>query len=246
MKKIIIPTLCFHSVRHERHGDAFAVTPNKFSEIIEFISDKFGTWDMNDIDESIVKNNFAPNNKVLVTFDDGYKDNYQIVLPILKKYHVKAVFFLLPTCLGKNNLWNTRSEVVINHMNLREAKLIADEGHSIGSHGMTHHRLTKFSDKIVTKELVESKKILERMINVNIDCYAYPYGATDARIAKLAKKIYKYSFGVDNSPVDWTKSNFAEIRREFVWPTNTIEQINELVTNFGIYNNNPNNIVVSS
>ena len=246
MKRIVVPTLCFHSVRNNLDGDSFAVTPEKFTEIMKFVSEKFGTWDMNELHLLIAEKKFISENKVLITFDDGYKDNYDIALPILRRFGVKAVFFLLPPFFGKNNLWNPRSEVIIDHLSVDEARLIANEGHTIGSHGMTHQRLTKFSDSIIESALRESKSQLESLFGSTVSCYAYPYGATDSRVNKIAKKIYTYSFGVDNTPEDWNELDLSQIRREFVWPTNTTKQIEKLVTNFGSYDNNPNNILISS
>ncbi|RIJ47609.1 polysaccharide deacetylase family protein [Maribellus luteus] len=62
---------------------------------------------------------------VLITFDDGYKDNYDIALPILEKYKAAAVFFITTNFIGSNNwLWHdkVRYLVVKGKMNANEAE----------------------------------------------------------------------------------------------------------------------------
>jgi len=112
-------------------------------------------------------------------------------------------------------------------------------GHTIGSHGLTHHRLTKFDENQVKIELVESRKMLEDLFQVDINCLAYPYGAANPKITQLASSIYRYSFaGNDGSP-DWKASGFSQIRREYLWPHSSLQDIEKLIVGFGTYNNSP-------
>jgi len=234
-KELNIPTFIFHSVRNNAVKDIFTISPDHFSEMMAYISNTFGTVDMQ------TKNAIElSHNEILVTFDDGYRDNYEFVLPILDKYGIKGIFFILPRYIGKNNLWNTRAEVVLPHMGKSEIFDLIASGHTIGSHGLTHHRLTKFDDlNYVHVEMLESRHMLEDMFGVEITCFAYPYGDSNKRISKISNQVYQYSFSGNNAPIGWQTSKFTQIRREYIWPFNTNREVHDLVINFGTYDNNP-------
>jgi len=194
---------------------------------------------MKKLNQQIKAGTLLEDESVLITFDDGYRDNYEVVLPILERNKIKGLFFLLPKYLGKQNLWNTRAEVLLDHLTTEQARTLLDYGHTIGSHGLTHHRLTKFDDEQIRVELIESKILLEDMLQVAINCFAYPYGGTNQQVISLARQIYNYSFATDQAPVNWSDSDFAQIRREFVWPKSSVIDIEDLVVHFGTYDNNP-------
>lgn len=235
-EQCVIPTLVFHSVREHSDRDLFTITPHHFSDVLSFITERFGTIDIQAVrDGTFIKN--SP--QVLITFDDGYKDTYEVVLPILEQHGVHALFFLLPKYMGQNNLWNTRANVILDHLNFTQVKELLQTGQSIGSHGLTHHKLTKFDDEAVVVELRESRRLLENIFSVSVDCFAYPYGVSDERIQRLAGGFYRYGFATDQAPADWHASQYMEIRREFVWPHHTLTDIEKLVVRFGTYDNNP-------
>jgi len=73
-ESLIIPTLALHSIRKNAGSDLFAVDPSHFEEAISFISERFGTVDIKQL-EKADPNTIVSDGKVLVTFDDGYKDN---------------------------------------------------------------------------------------------------------------------------------------------------------------------------
>ncbi len=234
-----VSTLVFHSVRKEAGDDLFAIEPAKFEELVTFIKEKFDVLDFQNIQRGRGLRKTVRKRKVLLTFDDGYKDNYEYVFPILQKYRVKGLFFILPKYLGRNNLWNRRSGVILDHLSRREVQILISHGHSIGSHGMTHHRLTKFNDKVVLKELIESKQLLEEMFGIAVNSFAYPYGGFNSRVARIAGSVYKYCFATDEVPVGESGCVINRIRREYVWPHTTLEDIENLIINFGFYKNNP-------
>ncbi len=224
-----IPSLLFHSVRKEAGNDLFAIDPARFEDIIASIAQRFGAVTFPNLDDG----------KVLLTFDDGYRDNYELVVPILDKYHIKGLFFILPQYMGKQNMWNTRADVLLDHMTKQEVQALVAAGHTVGSHGLTHHKLTKFDDHQIQVELRESRRLLEDALEVHIDCFAYPYGSTNERVSHLAGQVYRYAFGTDTAPAHWNGSACTNIRREFVWPHSSPDDIEQLVVHFGTYDNNP-------
>ena len=234
MKKsnFVLPALVFHSVRKGAGRDLYALEPTQFDAIVAMIVEKFGgTVSMEDIIAS--QSSLVNRSGVLLTFDDGYEDHSEIALPILKKYNAKATFFLLPKYFGQKNLWDHRSQVILDHLSIEQARKLVKEGHTVGSHGLTHNSLLKFSDQQLKTELMKSNVILEDYLQINVDCFSYPYGDFDQNITELASGIYKYSFATNKktSP-DWNQFGCAQIRRERILSNMSLKEIEALINEY--------------
>ncbi|MEK7550475.1 MAG: polysaccharide deacetylase family protein [Patescibacteria group bacterium] len=234
MKKsnFVLPTLVFHSVGKGAGKDLYALEPAQFDAIVAMIVEKFGgTVSMEDIFAS--QSPPVNRNGVLLTFDDGYNDHSEVVLPILKKYNAKATFFLLPKYFGQKNLWDHRSQVILNHISIEQAKELVKEGHTVGSHGLTHNSLLKFSDRQLKTELQKSKEILENTLQINVNCFSYPYGDFDQNISKMASGIYKYSFATNKETApDWNQFEYSQIRRERILSNMGLNEIETLINEY--------------
>lgn len=116
-------------------------------------------------------------NLIAITFDDGYKDNLTVALPLLEKYNLPATIFVSAGFIGDDGyLTGEDLQVLAAH------PLI-----TIGSHTLTHRHLTKLSPDEVRHELVVSKQILEETINQTVDLLAYPYGDCNSEIERLSE-----------------------------------------------------------
>ena len=119
-----------------------------------------------------------PQKPIVLTFDDGYRDFYTDVFPILKKYNVKAVVFVVPNFLGLPNNLDTWMLAEIAKSGLVE----------IGAHTMNHAYLSGLPLARVKFEVEESKKTLEKILGVKVVSFAYPYGAFDNKTIDVVKK----------------------------------------------------------
>jgi len=126
---------------------------------------------------------------VLITFDDGLKDNYEIARPILEKYEVPAVFFVSVGLIGREFKYGLKC------MDWNEVKKIdAHPLFEIGSHGLTHSKLHGLPEKRIWEEIKNSKEILEKKLNTDIRAFAFPYGRYRRENLEFLKKA-GYSFG---------------------------------------------------
>lgn len=157
---------------------------------------------------------------VILTFDDGYADNYENLLPLLKKHNAKAVIYVLADRGIKNNLWDM-------DLGEPEAPLMNDEQllecHSsglveIGSHGMSHQHLPQLNDSDVLQEISKSKEKLEAMLNDEVVSFAYPYGDYGGREAKMVCKAgYVFGVATASGPVKMA-DDLMRIRRINMFP----------------------------
>jgi peptidoglycan/xylan/chitin deacetylase (PgdA/CDA1 family) len=97
----------------------------------------------------------------LITFDDGYITDYEVVLPILLRYNLRGTFFVTAENIGQNGFTSIAQ--------LREMVAL---GMEIGSHGFTHQYLTTRSRDEVIREIHTSKKRIEDEIGVETTSFA--------------------------------------------------------------------------
>lgn len=137
---------------------------------------------------------------IIVTFDDGEKSIYDYAFPILKKYGIKAVIFLIVDYVGKKNLWDmTFPGDRAEHLTWDEILEMKDYGIQFGSHTMRHRNLTRLQREELEYELFESKKIIEKKIGV-CDCVSYPFNRLNTDVIQaVAQAGYRFGFGGDGS-----------------------------------------------
>jgi peptidoglycan/xylan/chitin deacetylase (PgdA/CDA1 family) len=123
---------------------------------------------------------------VALTFDDGYRDFYTDVYPLLKKYNAKATIYLVSSFIGANN----------NYMDKQQINEILKSGLvDIGDHTLHHVDLTKLTQEQLTGEINLSKEILENMYGIKVYTFAYPYGFYNKSIVKILEET-GFSTGV--------------------------------------------------
>jgi peptidoglycan/xylan/chitin deacetylase (PgdA/CDA1 family) len=116
---------------------------------------------------------------ILVTFDDGYSDVFHKALPVLKRLDMHATAYVIS---GRTLC----SDTVFLTWHLLRA--LERDGVEIGSHTVEHRDLTSLSDGEALRELVQSRRAFERRLVHPVQWLAYPYGAYDPRIERLARR----------------------------------------------------------
>jgi peptidoglycan/xylan/chitin deacetylase (PgdA/CDA1 family) len=121
--------------------------------------------------------NGATGPRIALTFDDGFRNVFENALGPLALYKKTAIQFLVPSYIGKLNEWDLRDGETAEP--LMDSEHIRDwlrAGHSIGSHSLTHARLTRLTLRDAREEIFASKKKLEDDFAVAIEHFCYPYG----------------------------------------------------------------------
>ena len=150
-----------------------------------------------------------PKKPVLITFDDGYADNYTNAFPILKYYGMRATIFVIPAFVSKYK----------NYLTWEELREMESGGITIESHTMNHYKLEELPDDEIRSELLNSKLILEENLGHPIEFLAYPTGTYNLHIAGIAKAVgYKGAFTIKYGNVD-LGSNFYALERVPIFHT---------------------------
>jgi len=162
---------------------------------------------------------------IMLTFDDGYIDNYTYAFPILKEFGFKAVIYLVSD--RTYNKWDVdlTNEKTFKMMDLSMLQEMRDSGLiEFGGHTLSHPRLSKLSDSEMKEEIFKDKENTENKLNIKLNSFAYPYGDLDDRAKNLVSEAgYPYGVATDSGSYCLSDDLF-EIRRIGIFPT---------ITNFG-------------
>lgn len=130
----------------------------------------------------------ATNNarKLVLTFDDGFRNVLDHALAPLAENGFQAIQFLVPGLLGGWNEWDTvKGEVREALMDASQVRDWLAAGHQIGAHTMTHPDLTKLPLAQAREEIVASKKALEDTFGLPVEDFCYPYGQWNPALRDL-------------------------------------------------------------
>jgi len=145
---------------------------------------------------------------VAFTFDDGFAEQYSGIAPVLEEAGINAAFFMLPGFIDGDESF--REELYQNYfrkdgfltspkapMSWEQVIDLHRRGHVIGSHGMTHMRLREAPAEEVSREIRESREIIERHTSAMCEWFAYPSGGqhdiSEAAVRE-AKRYYRVVF----------------------------------------------------
>jgi peptidoglycan/xylan/chitin deacetylase (PgdA/CDA1 family) len=120
-----------------------------------------------------------PRKPVLITFDDGYRDNFINASPVLERLGMRATAYVISSRISNGDP---------SFLSWRQLELLEARGVEIGSHTVSHRELTGLSDSGALAELVRSRRTLEQRLGHRVPWLAYPIGAYDSRIERLARR----------------------------------------------------------
>ncbi|MEK7519648.1 MAG: polysaccharide deacetylase family protein [Patescibacteria group bacterium] len=207
--------LMYHSVGD--NGKLFTVTSENFARQMQYLHDHhFSVLGLEDAVSRMQKNDLPPRS-VVITFDDGYQDNYTNAFPVLRQYRFPATIFVNRNVEGLEAL----SEQGIKEM--AASGLV-----TFGSHAHRHVKLAQLSDAEIETELAVSKKTLEGITGTEVRALAYPYGSYDARVKNIAAQHYHLACAVHKGRVT-ASSDMLALSRNSIDSEVTLTQFKGIV-----------------
>ena len=177
---MIFPILTFHSLSKHKESNKYVVTEEDFVVHLEYLeTHNYNCILAEDYSISLLERTYKlPKKSVMITFDDGHATDYTIALPILKKYNLKATFFITTDFIGQEG-----------YLNPRQIKVLAGSGMSVHSHAKTHSFLDELSDDQIKIELDESKKTIENILGKPVQYISMPGGRYNERVIEIARQL---------------------------------------------------------
>jgi peptidoglycan/xylan/chitin deacetylase (PgdA/CDA1 family) len=190
-----IPVLTYHSVGNT-NGNELIISPELLDKEMQWLKDNgYTTLTLAEAYRFFSENKPVPKKSVVLTFDDGYVDNYTLMYPILKKYGFKATIFVITDTVDKAPGYLTSAQL----------KELESNGISIESHTVHHNELDTLSYQSQLEEMKNSKLFLEGLLNKKVDYIAYPIGNYNDVTLQTAKEVgYKMAFSMDRG---WSNTN---------------------------------------
>ncbi|HZE57093.1 MAG TPA: polysaccharide deacetylase family protein [Chthoniobacterales bacterium] len=150
-----------------------------------------------------------PSKSAIITLDDGWKSQYEVAWPILKKFNYPVTLFIYTEGIKPGHFSGGES------MSWEQLAEMRDAGIDIQGHTATHSDLRKPYDKVakkhlnpqeyeewLQKEIVGSKQMIEQKLGVKVNCFAVPYGFHNDHIRDVAMKAgYEALFTVYGQPI---------------------------------------------
>lgn len=174
-----IPILMYHSISDSDPNNRLLVPVGQFEEQIKWLNEAGFTPMLLDDVINAYSTGKVPEKPVAITFDDGYSDNYSDAYRILKKYNMKATFFII----------TNQTDVDSWYMNSNMLKEMKDNGMGIENHTSRHIEFTNIprEDKILIIE--EGIKALKEKVGVDSKFICYPVGRYDEETIEVEKEL---------------------------------------------------------
>lgn len=236
-----IPVLMYHRViaesnlNKEHHSDGndlnhTIVTKSQFEKQMKFLKDEnYTTLTTLELQHFIDGKISVPEKSVLLTFDDGFKDNYEIVYPILKKYNFKATNFLVTGWIKQNQEnYDPEGHQYLSLEDLKNSCNTFDfQSHTYSFHQKTSNNKSYLISKN-TAEIIED--LSKNQMNLpSKTAFAFPYGDyNDETITIIEKLGYKIAFTTEPADAE-PYINKYEIPRKQIYPSDTIEDFKDKI-----------------
>ena len=167
----------FHRVDDRYPGTPINSTRREFESFLTFFKRFYTVISLGDLLERLRRGDDV-SNCLVITFDDGYLDNYRDAAPALARHGLPACFFVVTEFLGSNRVpwWDEELGIQSEWMDWDQLRALHAQGFEIGAHTMSHVDLGVTVGDPAVAEIVGAKKRLERELGAPIGFFSYPYG----------------------------------------------------------------------
>ena len=211
-----VVVLLYHDISNDRQNSA-TMSPELFRQHMAVLEKHFNVISLDDVVAFQNGTQLVPPNAVAITFDDGYRSNYEVAYPILQRYGWPATVFLTVNDVGRVN-------PSLEWLNWEQITEMAANNISFGSHSFTHGRIGDRAELVarypgesvddyqsrVAYELYISDQILKAH-GLNTLHFAAPFGEFNQTVRDSAFQTgFRYLWGDDSYPV---MSGYHNLRR---------------------------------
>lgn len=176
--KYVVPIMMYHNVSSSDQPRMNSVTPENFAKQMAYLHKHgYRVVPFSELVNSITEKKTLPKKSVVITFDDGFEDNYTNAFPVLKEYHFPAIIFVVTDIVGKSGF-----------LTWEQIKEMEKFDISFGSHTRLHAYLPSLDKAEQRNQIRGSKEILEQQLGHQIEYFAYPSGGFNDSILSVLKE----------------------------------------------------------
>jgi peptidoglycan/xylan/chitin deacetylase (PgdA/CDA1 family) len=203
---IYLPIVMYHEVKNSKSGKD-VILPWEFENDLKYLTENnYTTITISDLTDYVYNDLPLPENPIILSFDDGYLNNYVYVLPLLKKYRMKIVFSIIGkntddfTNIPDNNV--DYSHVTWDQLNeMLATGFVEVQNHSYNLHKYTKNRVGCMQkrnesdsdyEKLLCEDVLRLQNKITSMTGHTPTAFSYPYGRfcdnTDILLKKMGFK----------------------------------------------------------
>lgn len=220
INEVHVPVLYYHSILVEPNNPV-RIPPEQFEEQMRYLSENgYHSITPDQLYNDLFNGGTLPERPVLITFDDGYVDNYTKAFPIMKKYNLVGTIFVV------GNYINSSGFLTAAQLNEMQSA-----GWTIGGHTANHVDLSKESLSNVVDELQSSRRIIENYIGQPLKYFCYPFGGFSPNIIEKVKNDgYIMAFTTEKGWVESGANPYA-FQRVYLYPNMGMKEFINRLTN---------------
>jgi len=182
---VTVPILYYHHVGFIKDAkDEFrklsTVNPSNFKDQMRMLKEgDFAVISLHDLVSALMGESNIPERSIILTFDDGYRDYYDYVFPILKEFGFTSINFVILNSLDLDD-----------NLTIPQVREMLESGiFEVGAHTVSHAKLTALSEREVITEVMDSKNALERKLKTKIFFFAYPGGFHNQQVEEIVQQV---------------------------------------------------------
>jgi peptidoglycan/xylan/chitin deacetylase (PgdA/CDA1 family) len=169
--------VAFHRVQDIADSNGLTIGPEMFERYCRFFMRHFRLISLRDLVDRMERGQEL-NRHLAITFDDGYRDNFENAAPVLEKLSLPATFFVVSQWIGSDVVpwWDREQGVRHPWMSWDQVRSLHRKGFDIGAHTRHHVDLGSVTGTQASEEICGSKIELENQLSSPVDLFAFPYG----------------------------------------------------------------------
>lgn len=179
-----VPILLYHYIEDNQDERDFmrtsmATRPYFFEKQMRYLAEhSYHSISLTDLKNALEGRLSLPEKPIIITFDDGFRDYYENAFPVLKKYNLKAIVFMIANHIGLSG--NLTAGM------LRE--MLDSGAFELGSHTLNHVWLSEVSYEEARREIFESWQVLSERFHYPVKHFAYPGGFEAPWVVDLVRE----------------------------------------------------------
>lgn len=194
-----VVVLCYHRVGGQ---GILSKTPPQFARDLEFLKQNYECISLKEFCERVRSGKKFHRRCAIVTFDDGYKDNFTAAVPVLRRVGIPATFFVTTGFIGTEKMFahDTRAmsesvkrygaQPTFEKLSWDDLRKMQDLGFEIGSHTVNHADFSTADAQAVEREVRDSLATLQKELGESPRSFAYPWG-TEAHVSEAIVNVIR-------------------------------------------------------
>jgi peptidoglycan/xylan/chitin deacetylase (PgdA/CDA1 family) len=171
--------VAFHRVS-DAYRDGLTCSVKDFESFCRFFVRHFTVIPLSEM-VSRMESGQSLSGALAITFDDGYRDNYELAAPILRSLGLPATFFVVTDFIESKTVawWDSECVPPPPWMDWAHVRQLHEDGFEIGAHTRTHANLGEVTGGNAEREIAGSRREIEERLGTPVRLFSYPYGRSE-------------------------------------------------------------------